>query len=298
VSLLHCRRALAIGALAAIAATGWLGAARPIGAEAASSCSGAQTCRWTQESNNNWQPGSGSPNCSPCVRWANVNGTYQRLSYYNAFSSGSMWQHEGDWAVAQWSSLQYVSPTFSKCGCGAPLQLQAKDLGSGLCGWTDYSWDASGNLTKATVYLNSNSAVSYIDGPSNDQRCDLRNVFLHEVGHAFGEGHSSITTDLMATHSNNVETIDADAQNMMAAVYGTYGGCSSCQADIGSPVPLNPLTPQQIKDAIVDKTNEQVAAAQAVAADGVNIVGSQASRASAGCQTSVMRQYCEGGPPK
>jgi hypothetical protein len=57
------------------------------------------------------------------------------------------------------------------------------------------------------------------------------------VGHAFTEGHSSITSDVMDWQDCQCATIDQDAQAMLEAVYGPQnsgnggggGGCGTCQ---------------------------------------------------------------------
>jgi Matrixin len=284
----------------------------PVAAQ--TSCTSSTTCRWTQMSNGNWSAGNGSPYCSPCVAWPIPSGGgVAYLPYRNAWQGdGSMYEHESDWAINQWSSLQYYSPVFHEAGWNDSVSLtyNAAQIGNN-CGTTYLYWGSvsQGNqadLTGATVYLNSNDPntttfAGYSDTVNNDGRCDLRNTLLHETGHVFGEGHSSFSKDLMYPSNNNVETIDADAQDMMLHVYGSYeAGCTSdCSgtADVALPtlpVRLHPMTPQQLQQAITLKLTAAKTAALATEKDAGNIVADKER-----CPGLVAPQYtCAAGPPK
>jgi len=263
----HVAAALPVVAMA----LAWVGPATPITA-AAASCTDSKTCRWTQMDNNDWSPGSGSPYCSPCVRWPN-DGTQYHNHYYNPwYGQGSMFEHETDWAMATWSSLQYKSPVFyeaNSCNCGYQVGYGAINLGSGLCGRTNLTWSGS-TVTGATVYLN--TAARYVDGPASGGPCDVRNTLLHETGHVFAEGHSSVASDVMYPSNNNVEAIDQDANNMMLTVYGAYEGCGSCQADV--PFDTRSSTPNQTLDAIQSKEKTLVTSVSAPVADRNNMANS------------------------
>jgi hypothetical protein len=254
---------------------------------AATNCAN-NTCRWTQGNNGNWPNGSSNPNCSPCVSWPpSQSGGIADLSYRNPWRGASgdqaMFDHEVNWAIGQWSSLQYYSPVFSEdncSNCNDTLTFAATSLSTSLCGRTTYNYSVTqggqADLTSATVFLNTN--VGYTDGANNvDGVCDLRWTLLHEDGHVFGEGHSGVPSDLMYKDDNNVETIDADAQNMMAQVYGTYE--AGCTSDCGhsaltlpqAPVTLHPMTLAQIEQAVKDKLAAAQNSAVAAEQDGSNI---------------------------
>jgi hypothetical protein len=277
----------------AVLATAWLAPATThLTAYAADSCTGAQSCRWTQESNNNWSPGNGTPGCNPCVHWPTDGSDFANMYDNSFYGSGSMWEHDVDWAARTWSSLQYNAPNFdelqtSGCGCGYQLQYGVQSLASTLCGWTQIFWDSSGIMTSADVWLSSNAP--YVDGPTRED-CDLKDTLLHETGHAFGEGHSSIGADLMYPSNNSVEAIDQDALNMMATVYGTYAGdgCGGCQAGThGHAVGTAGLDLNQIAFAIEVKNESAALAAQAAVSDAQNAAGSEKSAAQACVSTPV-----------
>jgi hypothetical protein len=276
------RHALAILA-ALLGSLAWAGTSTPLTAAAAvNGCSGSQTCRWTQWYNGNWSPGNGSPSCNPCVHWP-LDGSDFGDGYWNGWYRQNNWEeHETDWAVNYWNSLQYNSPVFdeiNQCGCASQLQYQSTSLQAGVCGWTTSNADSNNIVTSATVYLGTN--VNYTDGPNNQGICDVRHVLLHETGHVMAEGHSSMAGDLMYGGYNQIEAIDQDAQSMLAAVYGTYaGGCDSgyCggNADIAIPAPiyLNHLTAAQIEQAVVGKTVAATKSVEAEQKDANNIKAS------------------------
>ena len=292
------RHALAVLA-ALLGSLAWTSAGTPLTAAAAvaSGCN-ANTCRWSQEDQGNWQPGSGqSPKCSVCISWpVNADGSVPHLPYYNGYS-GRWASTETNWAAGQWSSLPYRSPVFYLCNsCGGPpLQYMAQQLPNNECGVTQDYYTATqggqGTLTEAQVYLNSypsgqnGSWWGYNDGPvtGNDQaNCDGRWTLLHETGHAFAEGHSSVPSDLMYVRSNNVEQIDGDANDMMGQVYGSGG--VTCEdnycggnADVKVPLPIGvqPMTPDQIKQMLVEKAVAAAVSVQAEANDAHNIAASE-----------------------
>jgi len=273
-----------IGLISALVAIfGQFGFGGILPAAAATNCANNNTCRWTQMENGNWQPNSNqNPSCSPCVSWPPDpnGGGIQNVAYWNSWQGqGSMFDNEVNWAANQWGSQQYYSPSVYECNCSnTPINYNAESLPASLCGSTYLNYSVSqgnqGNITGATVYLNSNAG--YVDGPSKGSACDLRNTLLHETGHVFGEGHSSVQSDVMYPHNNNIEAIDQDAQNMMAAIYGTYeAGCTSdyCggNADVNLPVTVHPVTTAQLEQIVQEKARDAEASHQAEKADSVNI---------------------------
>lgn len=83
----------------------------------------------------------------------------------------------------------------------------------------------------------------------------------------------------MYTSNNNVETIDGDAQDMMAQVYGSYdAGCtdSYCGGHAAinlpsSPVVVHPLTAAQLQAVLQRKAQDAESAANAERADVQNM---------------------------
>lgn len=246
------------------------------------------TCRWTQLENGNWPDNSSDPSCSPCASWpVNGDGSVQNVYYFNAWQGqGSMFENETNWAANTWGNEPYESPTTEECnGCGTSITYNAQSMASNLCGQTYLSYNVTQGgqaaITGATVYLNTNAADGYVDGPSDSRACDLRDTLLHETGHVFGEGHSSVNSDLMYPATNNVESVDQDAEDMMAEVYGSYeAGCTSdyCggNADINvpSPVVLHPMTSAQLEQVLLNKAADARNAYLAEKADAVNMVNS------------------------
>lgn len=270
--------AVVVGALA------WFGSVKPLTASATvNGCSSSSVCRWTEMFNNDWPNNGGSPYCNPCQAWVyDFTGSYNN-AWYGTHSS---FENEVNWAANYWSDEQFNSPWFQEAngcnGCGSPvLWYSAQGMGSNTCGYTVIdNGNNYPNITTATVWLNSN--LSYTDGPrEGNAPCDLRDTLLHETGHVTGEGHSSVSSDLMYAYQNDVEVIDQDAQNMLAAVYGTYeGGCSGdyCggNADIAVPTPiyLRPMSPAQLETTVLEKAQAGVRSVQAERADAGNIAQS------------------------
>jgi hypothetical protein len=185
--------------------------------------------RWTQQDNGDWPTHSSNPNCGPCLKWDN---DLYWVTYFNGFAQATF-KRAADGAVSQWSSQPYRSPAFvkdqSKSG-DANLVISAKDLSSlgKPCGieYTSYVLGTRA-IYQTRVFLN--AAQRFYTDPSVGG-CNVTTTLLHEVGHAFAEGHSSLTTDLMyrAARTSN-QSVDADAKAMLAAVYGRLpnsGGCN------------------------------------------------------------------------
>ena len=49
----------------------------------------------------------------------------------------------------------------------------------------------------ADIIFNANASFYFGDGTTPANTFDFESVVLHELGHAFGEGHNSETTDIM-----------------------------------------------------------------------------------------------------
>jgi hypothetical protein len=229
----HLPRTRRRGALAAVVIGAALLAARP-GVAHAKTGPGA---RWTQQDNGNYPASTSNPNCSPCLKWDN---DLYWVTYFNAFTQPTF-RKATDAAVSQWSSQPYRSPAFVKDqskGGNANLVVTANDLSSygKVCGieFTSYN-SGTRAIFRTRVYLN--TRMPFYTDPAVGG-CNVTTTLLHEVGHAFAEGHSSLTTDLMykAAKTSN-QSIDADAKAMLAAVYGPLprsGGCNAVSSLVGS----------------------------------------------------------------
>jgi hypothetical protein len=195
-------------------------------------------CQWTQLENS-W-PDNNFPSCSPCVAYgryltlnASINqSNVNRVAFHDDMAN----------AVYSWSGQTYNSPWFNDCKCGSAfLNINAYHYGAGVCGEGDVSYDSSSlNIVGASADYNID--VTYVDSPNSAGTCDARSTAVHEVGHAFTEGHSSYPSDVMNWKDCMCATIDQDAQSMLNAVYGPEnssssdssgggggGGCGGCQ---------------------------------------------------------------------
>lgn len=111
-------------------------------------------------------------------------------------------------AVDAWSSagagLRLVE---TRDTAAALLTIRWVDtLGGERGGYTDVSWDRSGRIRKAQIYLATRATVTGrpLSGESR------REIALHEIGHALGLPHSSIATDVMYPIAQNSAPTDRD----------------------------------------------------------------------------------------
>jgi hypothetical protein len=212
---------------------------------------------WTQWFNGNWPANSGNPNCSPCVQWPEEFYSGSWVDYLTCNCSNDFFRSDATSAMDEWSGQQYKSPIFSEdsgsCS-GDSVCVTAAALGSGLCGWTTASANSSNVMVHATVELN--TQVGYVDGPATNG-CDARDTLHHEIGHAFSEGHSSVSTALMFTNNNNIEHVDAYAQGELNAVYGpvssgSSGGGNGCLGTDSSSLSVPCLSIATLKQKLLD----------------------------------------------
>lgn len=90
---------------------------------------------------------------------------------------------------------------------GALLTLRWVDtLGGDRGGYTDVTWDRSGRIRKAQIYL-ATHATNGARALSTESR---REIALHEIGHALGLPHSSRPTDVMYPIAQNPVPSDRD----------------------------------------------------------------------------------------
>jgi hypothetical protein len=200
-------------------------------------------CRWTQL-DTNWPDTTASGGYDPdCHAYCAFYISSQRYSYSDhvpMVAYGVDFEGDMRMAAADWSGQPYNSPWFGNCNCpsgGAFLTLGQKTSGTGgrACGigWTTTAWQAQ-NITNDNHVVSSEADFatdftgSWFDGPPpptfGGQYCDAVNVAYHEVGHAFGEGHSSVLADIMYWGGDGADTrtIDADAQELLRTLYGAH----------------------------------------------------------------------------
>lgn len=252
------RRQLAVLCASLLALAAALGLA-PLHAAATDNCTSNTTCTWTQWNNNSWPLGSSDPHCyNSCFAWPQD--CRSNLPYWNGWTGqNNYYEHEVDWAVNQWNGVAECTPSFHKVGSGQgwSTQYASASLAAGLCGQTSYTGYASGStfvITSSTVLLSTNAR--FYDGPppagAPSNSCDIKWTLLHETGHTYGEGHSSVGSDVMYPTDNHGHSIDGDAHHMLAEVYGyPSSGCPSCQFNLGVPgglgiPPLHNMTPTEL----------------------------------------------------
>jgi hypothetical protein len=203
---------------------------------------------WTQADNGAWPQSAHGPDCGPCLKWPN--GEYEyRWSY--GFGDDKVYHPAARAAVNEWSGQMYKSPMFSETGHSCVNSSYEnlcvrgnENLKSTYCGASHVSWTTGNLIYYGWAELNS-GRHDFHDGPPPAETggCDIRTVWYHEVGHAYGEGHSSVYTDLMCGYLDGScrgfpEHVDADAQGMLKAVYGPVSGestCSDCPSAPDSP---------------------------------------------------------------
>jgi len=195
-------------------------------------------CQWTQL-DNSW-PQNNYPSCSPCTAYrrnltlsASINqSNTNQITFHDDMAN----------AVYNWSGQTYNSPWFNDCKCGSAfLNINATHQGAGVCGEGGVTTDSNNAIVGA--YANYNIDTTYVDSPNSAGKCDARSVAVHEVGHAFTEGHSSYPSDVMNWQDCQCITVDQDAQSMLNAVYGPENsssssssngsGCGNCQVAPG-----------------------------------------------------------------
>lgn len=221
-------------------------------------------CNYTQVDSGNWPGGSSSPQCgSTCWYWWMPNGGPGNVDadFTGAYPNVSGVDFYNDLLTAMhgWASQPYNSPLMYQCGGSncqySQVHLGSKDEGSGRtasCGLAYVNADPNTrNVTSATIMLNNNSAVRWVDGPTGSQGgCNAKSIAYHEEGHVFTLGHSSVSADVMYWGGGDVSAVTGSAQTGLNAIYGPYNGhggsggggaCPNCQTICGaSEDPCNP----------------------------------------------------------
>lgn len=219
---------------------------------AAQDCANNNTCNWTQaDSQTDWPNTTSDPHCyNYCVRW-NLDCSYSE-EYLNNWTDGSVWESTADWAQHTWDGVPECTPTFNKAANSSSAwltQVGAQSLPGNPppCGqWQPQGYQSGSSfiLTGGTVVVNSSQRFTSSVSPGV---CNIRNTFLHETGHMYGEGHSSVQSDVMYKDTDQGNTaIDGDAHAELAAIYGepSASGCNSCQ--FNTDLWLNPVFVHQM----------------------------------------------------
>lgn len=228
---------------------------RPTPASAQENCihnsDGSYTCRYTQLHNNNWPSSSNDPDChDECVWYLHGSGSqnYPYLDLINVMNTPGVdfhgWMQRG---VYDWSGLPYNSPSFYNCGCSNGQQFlsvgnlsypypnsNTTDTTTCGVGKPTSAWEAGGqqydnHIVSSYADYNDQYSGRWVDQafPADGQiHCSAAYTAYHEVGHAFGEGHSSVATDVMYSPAATT-TIDGDAQQLLANLYGSNSPSSS-----------------------------------------------------------------------
>jgi hypothetical protein len=116
--------------------------------------------------------------------------------------------YEARGAVDAWSSagagLRLVETSDTTA---ALLTIHWVDtLGGERGGYTDVSWDGSGRIRRARIYLATRATVT--GRPLGAEA--RREIALHEIGHALGLPHSSMAADVMYPVAQNPAPTDRD----------------------------------------------------------------------------------------
>ena len=261
-----CRHQVALLVAAVVAATGaigWLPAqhalatesCQNVGSGAADSNGSPYQCRYTQLDNTDWPNQTTDPDCHGNCAWFLHGNGPQSYTYSDQgltiSANGVNFRNDMENAVNQWSGEPYNSPWFSNCNCGSGfMTITQGNTGGGACGlgWTVTAWQAynqtnDNHIVSSTAEYASDFSGPWYDGtpPSNfsGQWCDAAFTALHEVGHAFGEGHSSVNGDVMYWNGGTTTQIDGDATELLLQLYGAYqnsnGGCGGCQWSCTAP---------------------------------------------------------------
>jgi hypothetical protein len=162
---------------------------------------------WTQNLNGNYPASTSNPACSTCVAHSAYPSPfyfYQPSSYMHAdlVTAASRWN-----AVASTNSPLLTEHVIADNTVG--IWVGRKSMGAGICGWTvlfgqdgvhpqdTASWN-NFRITGADLSLNTNKLYSN-SGNFGPTVCEVRNVWLHELGHALGLGHTTNTGQVMRT---------------------------------------------------------------------------------------------------
>ena len=214
-------------------------------------------CRYTQLENNAYPQYSSDPDCHQYCAWylhGSGSQNYPYADLINVMSYPGVDFHK--WmnsAVYAWSGLPYSQPIFYNCGCSSGQFLTVGNLqrnnpdgsvNTTACGFGDVTtaWEAGGqsgdnHVTSSYADYNDQYSSQWADTdnpPNSGKYCSASQTAYHEVGHAFGEGHSTADpSEIMYTNPSNYTgganfgTVDDDAQQLMADLYGAYDNTSN-----------------------------------------------------------------------
>ena len=164
----------------------------------------------------------------------------------NAITSSSAWNGAGSGTII---NATVTSVSGFSLGDGIPM-LNFRDPISactGSCLAATFTGYYSGStITDADIVTNStgHSWTSQGEDPGGSG-CSgeiyIEGVMVHEIGHALGLGHTSVSGATMypsvSSCNNGPATTESDDENGINALYGSSGGSNSCSGNCGSQAP-------------------------------------------------------------
>jgi hypothetical protein len=182
------------------------------------------------------------------------------FSTLNHVAPTSTWQSAIEQAAALWSTYANVNMSL------------VSDNGTAIGGGPDQQGDPNmGDIRVAMIPLGLNGPLAYtllpppINGGSDagdivinsslswqvsgtGSGYDLETVAIHELGHALGMDHSSLSNAVMYAYYNGIkQTLTTDDVNGIQSVYGAYPTNPATNRSFGSAMNLNGLLTSQLQ---------------------------------------------------
>jgi hypothetical protein len=242
----------------------------PLPVAAQESCvpddAGKWICRWTQLDNNDWPNSTTDPDCHAYCAFYISGQRYSYSDHVPMVVYGVDFERDMATAAGDWSGQPYNSPWFGNCNCptgSAFLTLGQTDVkGGGACGvgWVRTAWQAQNvtndnHVVSAEADFATNAGVPWFDGPpspsfAGGHYCDALSVAYHEVGHAFGEGHSSVVPDVMYYGGGDLRTLYGAKSPSTPPVHIPCGPCRLPGTTASSSQVCNPPAPASVAECV------------------------------------------------
>ena len=157
---------------------------------------------WTQQDNGGYPVKTSTVSCYPnCIIWP----PGSTLKYYNNILYG-LYQAEINNAVSGWDSTRWAFATAylktTKSSSGA-IVVSIENTTSGTCADTPVihnNISPDGGRNQGTI-ISAQILVQY-----HNPCTDTYNMMLHEVGHSFGLGHTTYTSQVMFYNNESFHT--------------------------------------------------------------------------------------------